>query len=141
MADRSILGDHTFTHGKLLLTGARHQLTMCGIAEWLVKHSHKQTPTGTHNCGPLVFSTFSTKKMTNTASHLSVSRLIFHHAQAGQQWHCHETMPKKRIYGTTYMFPHWAVSLVSQDNLCSARSHRILRSFSHQSSARGRESR
>lgn len=55
MLDRSILGDHTYTHWKLLLASARHQLTVCGIAEWLVKHTHKQTRTPTHNVVLLFF--------------------------------------------------------------------------------------
>lgn len=41
--DHSIMGDHTYSHGKLLLAGARHQMTMCGIAEWPVKRTQIHT--------------------------------------------------------------------------------------------------
>lgn len=40
------------------------------------------------------------------------------------------------IYGTAYMFPHGAVSCVSQDNLCNACSRCILHFFCHR---RGKE--
>lgn len=50
------MGDHTYSHGKLLLAGARHQMTMCGIAEWPVKRTN--THAGSHDDVFLCFALF-----------------------------------------------------------------------------------
>lgn len=135
LLDRSILADHTYTHWKLLLASARHQMTMCGIAEWLVKHTYKQTRIHTHSVVLLFFWLILFTNLTDkwTKQPLTFLRHLHFFTLCRTTMALSKNNAQRGLMAQRIYFPHRTVSCVTQVNLCRAWSQCILRSFSHKS--------